>query len=323
MISKKILKLFPPPQFLNTSYAGLSMSDKHIRTIQLELDGKGALRIKKYAELPLPVGAITAGRVNNKEQIVAVLTELKKKTGIEYVRVSIPEEKAYLFEIDIPFVEPKDVKSAIEFKIEENVPWPADKVVFDYVVMEQRKSQDTMTAVVSALPSKFVDIYMDLFSSSGLIPYVFEIESQAIARALISPDDTSVYLIAHFHKDKVGLCIVSNGLVHFTSTLNPTEYWHENPTFVATEIHKVITYWQTNHSTPESKNMVSKVFVSGDVIDDSIVSLLSSSLGIEAVLGNAWKNVLDVNKDLPEIPFLESLKYSPAIGLALPSDSFI
>lgn len=323
MLSKKILKFFPPPKFLNIPYAGVSMSDKHIRIIQLEAGKGNNLKIKKFAELPLPIGAITAGRVNNKEQIVSVLKELKKMTGIEYARVSIPEEKAYLFEIEIPIVQPKEVKSAIEFKIEENVPWPVDKVVFDYIITQNNKEKGVLVATVSALPSKFVDIYMDLFNSCEIVPFVFEIESQAIARSLIARTDMGTYLLTHFHKDKVGLCIVSRGIVHFTSTLNPTEYWLDNPHFVVGEIRKIIAYWQTNRSERNDKNLISKIIVSGDVANDSIVSLLSSSLHIDTVLGNAWTNVLDVNASLPEISFFDSLKYAPAVGLALPADSLI
>lgn len=323
MISKTLLQFFPPPKFLSTPYAGLAMSDKHIRTIQFEETGRDNLKIKTYAELPLPEGAITGGRVNNKEEIVAVLKELKKKTGIEYVRVSIPEEKAYLFEIEIPVVEPKEVKSTIEFKLEENVPWPADKVVFDYSIIENNPIQGHIKAVVSALPSKFVDIYMDLFSSSGFLPYVFEIESQAIARALLSPDDLDIYLIAHFHKDRVGLCIVSGGIVHFTSTLNLSGNWHDNFPLIASEMKKVMVYWQTNRPEGEEKKSVTKIFISGDILGDSTASQLSSLLKIDVTIGNVWRNAFDINKVLPEISFIESLKYASAVGLALPSESLI
>ena len=323
MLPKRLLTFFPPPEFLNTPYAGLSMSDKHIRAIQFERGVGGHLQIKKYAELPLPAGAITGGRVNNKEQIVSVLQDLKKQTHIEYVRVSIPEEKAYLFEIEIPLVDPHEVRSAIEFKIEENVPWPADKVVFDYIVTEKNIEKSHIKAIVSALPSKFVDIYMSLFSSSDLTPFVFEIESQSIARALLDPHDTDTSLIAHFQRDKIGICVVSKGIVRFTSTFNPTESWYDNPATVTAEIKKVVSYWISNRSGEGDEKLIQKVFVSGDFVDDSIVSYLSSTLKIETRLGNVWKNVLDVNQSLPDISFLDSLKYAPAVGLALPAESLI
>lgn len=322
MFSKKLLHFFPPPKFLNTPYAGLAMSDRHIRTIQFEAAGSKSLKIKTFAELPLPAGAITAGRVNNKEEIVKVLTEIKKKTGIEYVRVSIPEEKAYLFQIEIPIIEPKEVRGAIEFKLEENVPWPADKVVFDYCVVENNPAHGHIKAVVSALPSKFVDIYMDLFSSSGLIPYVFEIESQAIARALLSPQDLDTYLIAYFHKDKVALSIVSLGIVRFTSTINSSEDWWNNLSSIAIEIKKVIAYWQSN-DREENKKLVSKIFISGDVLDDSTASRLASLLNVDVTVGNVWRNAFDINKTLPDMTFIDSLKYASAVGLALPAESLI
>jgi Tfp pilus assembly PilM family ATPase len=46
----------------------------------------------------------------------------------------LPEEKAYLFTTSIPKVAQKDIRSAIEFKMEENVPIPASDLVFDFLV---------------------------------------------------------------------------------------------------------------------------------------------------------------------------------------------
>jgi type IV pilus assembly protein PilM len=219
MISKTILRYFPPPAFLKTPYAGLSMSDAHIRIIQFE-SGSAGLRIKTYAALPLPQGAITSGRVNNPEQIIGVLKELREKTGISYVRVSIPEEKAYLFETELPEVDPKEIRNAIGFKLEDNVPLPADQIIFDYATVAE--SLNSVNAIVSALPAKFVQIYVDLFLGAGFVPYVFEIESQAIARALLHPADLDTYLIMHVSLGKIQICIASLRLVHFTSTVNPS-----------------------------------------------------------------------------------------------------
>ena len=318
MISQKILQYFPPPAYLDTPYAGLAMSDAHIRVIQFVSAGNGEWKIKTYAELPLPAGAITAGRVNNPDQIVAVLKQLKEQTGIKYVRVSIPEEKAYLFETEIPEVDAKQVKSTLELKIEENVPLPLDQIMFDYCLLSPTH------AVVSALPVKFVTIYMSLFHDAGLIPYVLEIESQAIARALIRPGDAGTYLIMHVSRGKIAMCVVSERVVHFTSTLNPVDTWQTEPGDIISEISKVVLYWHNNHSgTREGKKSIEKIFLSGDIVSTSVTTALSASLKIDVVMGNVWVNAFDVNATVPTISFAESLQYTAAVGLALPAESLI
>jgi Tfp pilus assembly PilM family ATPase len=332
MISEKILQYIPAPSYLNTPYAGLAMSDAHIRVIQFESVGTardtGSLKVKTYAELPLPAGAITSGRVNTPDQIIPVLKELKEKTGVTYVRVSMPEEKAYLFEIEIPKVDPKEIRSAIEFKIEENVPLPMDQVIFDYVIVEEEAGQHaekhTIRAIVSALPVKFVTIYMDLFRRAGFIPYVFEIESQAIARALLRPSDVGTYLIMHVSRGKIAVCVASERVVHFTSTLNPPDDWQDAPDFVVSEIGKIILYWKNNHADAISGNRpIEKILLSGDSLSASVNTALSAGLGVAVVVGDVWTNAFDVNVAIPAISFADSLQYTAAIGLALPADSLI
>src|SRR5437762_2707220 len=112
----KIFDLFPPPRFLDLPYAGLSISDRAIRCIQFgKKDGK--LSIEKYAEIELPSGAITSGDVNDKEKVITAWKKLKSDLHLGYVKVSLPEEKGYLFTAKIPIVKPEEVKNVIESKI--------------------------------------------------------------------------------------------------------------------------------------------------------------------------------------------------------------
>jgi len=40
-------------------------------------------------------------------------------------------------------------------------------------------------------------------------------------------------------------------------------------------------------------------------------------------LGNVWTNTFDVNTNIPEIPFIDSLRYAASVGLAIPSSILI
>jgi Type IV pilus assembly protein PilM len=326
MFSDKILKFFPTPEYLNTPCAGVSISDSYIRMIQLEVKSGGEMVIKKFAEKKLPDGAIISGRLNNREEIIHTLESLKKETGIQNIRVSVPEEKAYLFETRIPLVSPKEIRSAIEFKLEENVPLTGDQVVFDYVMSPQSKITDHLDVVVSVLPTKFVDIYMDLIHSAGLKAYSLEIESQAICRALLGKTENGSYIVLHFGMQKASIYIISNKIVRFTSTVYLQENWQNDLTTVVSEIKKVVAYWQSNKVYMDGESTegnLLKVLICGDGFSESISSQLTSLLKMDSSLCNVWKNVFDITKNVPTINFMDSLKYASAIGLALPSEFLI
>ena len=94
---------------------------------------------------------MTSGQINRKVELINLLQILKKDLNLDHVRVSLPEEKAYLFTSKTPIMSPAEVRSAIESKIEENVPVSPLELTFDYKLFE-RPEKDLIDVVVSALP---------------------------------------------------------------------------------------------------------------------------------------------------------------------------
>ena len=101
MNSKNFSDLFPPPEFLNIPYAGLSISDTAVRVIQFS-GNKGDLRLLKFAEKILPDGLVVAGLITNTDEVAKILREMRKNLKLCHIKVSLPEEKAYLFTTKIP-----------------------------------------------------------------------------------------------------------------------------------------------------------------------------------------------------------------------------
>jgi len=318
----KILKAFPPPKFLDIPFAGIALSDSSVRCIQF---GKkdGGLFIEKYTEKPVPSGVIVSGQINNKDAIVEILRDLKKDLSLCYVKMSLPEEKGYLFTAKIPMVKPEEVRTAIESKIEENVPVSPAELLFDYKLVDRNRT-DRLDVAVSALPINVIDTYVQIAGLAGLSLLSLEIESQAIIRSLTRRGDKSTILIVNFGPGKVGLYVSSGRVVHFTSTISTKGQSSRGEEFLLQEINKLYVYWHTlkeNVDKPERK--IGRIIICGEKFSDTTTSYLSSNNQTEAVLGNVWINAFDTAIVTPEISFDDSLKYAAAIGLALPMDILI
>ncbi len=132
MFSETLLRFFPPPAYLSPRVAGISFSDNHIRALVLD-SHHGHLSVDTHVVKEVPVGAIESGIINQNQEIVALLKQIKSAVGTSTVRVSIPEERGYIFEVRIPTVTPEEVRSAIEFRLEENVPVSADKLAYHVI----------------------------------------------------------------------------------------------------------------------------------------------------------------------------------------------
>lgn len=322
-MKSRFLKFFPTPKFLNPDFSGVSVSDTSIRFFQFE-EKSSTLVIKKYLERSVPEGAIVSGYIHNVDQVVEVLKDIRKEIKTPYVRASLPEEKAYLFKIDIPLVRSNDIKENIEFKLEENVPLPPSTLAFDFAVVDPKDpKKDHFSVVVSAIPREVIDLYVQVFESSGFIPYSLEIESQAIARSLLTKMQRGTYVIVHCAPQKVGLYIVSHSIIHFTSTIS-IQAGEFDPVSIANEVRRVITFWKTSHVSDDTLSKdIDKVFVTGEGFTEDFVSALGVSIKVDVSVGNVWINAFDIHKTVPEISFLDSVKYAPAIGLALPTHILI
>lgn len=317
---KEILNSFPPPEFLNIPYAGLSISDSAIRCMQFSRKN-ASLSVDFYTERPLSPGIVTSGTINNVDEIANILQNLKKETGISFVKASLPEEKAYLFTTKIPVVDHKYVRGVIESKIEENVPLPAADLIFGYALMNPDDVKDHLEIVVSAFPIEIVNTYVEAVGKADLSLISLEIESQAVARSLLPKHSEGSHIIVYFGKGKMGLYVESDAIIQFTSTVSTKGESLENPDFLVQEIKKLIGYWHTVGNGEEKE--IKSVIISGEDFGESLAPYLSSHLKIPVSLGNIWTNVFDTTDTVPPIPFIESLRYAAAAGLAIPLNILI
>ncbi|MES3004970.1 MAG: pilus assembly protein PilM [Patescibacteria group bacterium] len=322
MTFSKILNHFPPPLFLEIPFAGVSITDASIRCILFKKKGD-TVYIDKYSEKFLEKGSVVGGQIKNKPSVVKLLLELKNELSLEYVKMSLPEESAYLFTAKIPIVKEEEVRGVIESKIEENVPVPPSELIFDYKLIDH-SAKGHLDVVVSALPVSVLDNYIQIANESGLTLLSLEIESQAIARAVMLKGKDNTVLLVHFGPEKVGLYVVSFGLVHFTSTVVTKITSEGELQSLLQEIKKLYTYWHTlkeNVDKPERK--ISEVIVCGSDLPENITEYLSQHLDVPSAIGNPWINIFNFEEVVPEVSKEDSLRFADAIGLALPSETLI
>lgn len=213
-------RLFPPPKFLEMRAAGFDISDKRMRFMRL-MPGKGGFVVESFGETKVPEGCIVSGTLKKPEEVHNIIASFQKKRGLEFVRVSLPEERAYLVKMETPELSGAELPISIASQLEEYVPIPAPEAVFDYEVMQKSAGRpgylDVQVAVIS---QNEVHAYLEMFSGTGITPVSLEIEAQALARAVIPRGDRGTYMLIDFGKDRTGISVASAGLVRFTSTVD-------------------------------------------------------------------------------------------------------
>lgn len=313
---KKFFDLFPPPKYLSMPSIGLSLSDSHIRFVSLR-PAEGSFVLGTYAERELPVGAVDAGYVHKPDEIVKVLKALKKEFGLKFVEVTLPEEKAFVYKTQVPAGNNAELKSSVEFTIEENVPVMANEAVSDFTILNKITDQNKEDLMVAIVPQKVVDTYTALFTQADLVVKAFELESQAIARSVISIGDPNLYLIVNFERFKTGFYVSLGNTILFTSTIQAT---NKDLTLITEEIDKIFLHIKSDKKL-ESKNQggsIAEIILCGEgAVGEGVREHIWTSVGIPVEVANVWRNIFVFNEYVPDISQKDSLPFAAAVGLAL------
>lgn len=315
--------LFPTPEYLTLSTSGVAINDTGIHFIQFRhgLFGNG-LKLSRFEKIALPEGVVDSGFINNAEKLATVIKDLASRYRLNFVRATLPEERAYLFTATIDKVPTEGLRDAVAFILEENVPVTLADSVFDFDVLKSEESAEKLVVNVAVLSKKVVDFYLQVFQAAGVTPVSFDIESQAIARAAVPKGDKSPQLIVNLGKKRTGFYIVEEEVVQFTTTLplgagevGTNSHLSE----IKTELSKILTYWSAHRKERGVERQIGKILVSGEAAtDQGFVTALLGDSSVPHTIVDPWVNISGGKDALAPELAKDSLEYLPAIGLAIP-----
>ena len=100
---------------------GLDISDLSLKIIELKKKGSG-LDLACFGETMIAPGIIEKGEINDKKALVKIikqaLSQVKgEKLKTKNVVASLPEEKAFLQVIKLPFMDDEEAKKAVKLTI--------------------------------------------------------------------------------------------------------------------------------------------------------------------------------------------------------------
>jgi len=380
---------------------GLDISDLSLKIIKLK-KGRKFFTLSSFGKEEIEPGIIKGGEIKDEKKLAEIIKEaIKKVRGgklkTNYVVASLPEEKAFLQVIQMPRLPEEDLKSAVIYEAENYIPTPLEEVYLDYQIVPPIYDHlDHLDILIAALPKKTVDPYLSALKLAGFVPKVLEIESMAIARALIKGGATTQpILLIDLGATRTSFIIFSGQSLRFTTSIpvsstSFTEIISKNlgvtlaeaerlkikygleekikinigdektnikkergkifealiPALIdlVQQIKRYLDYYQTHAShehlppttfqknnsnkhkpqkvvgglPPDGKG-ISKIYLCGGGANlKGLCELLSLELKIPVEMGNPWVNILiKEKKEVPELSFEESLKYTTALGLAL------
>ncbi len=347
---KKILSV---PNYLSLPVAGIEISNSSIKYVEF-VNNNGVLSLKKASEVMLEPNIVKNGDIINKTTLIEALVEVKNNITSDFVKVSIPEEKSYIFDVVLPKEAKNNVREALEFKIEENVPLKLDEVYFEYEIVEDEINSKNIVLSVSVISKKVISDYVELFDKAGLFPRSFEIESKMIANSVIFRGDQKNTIIVNIKDDTTELVAVINGFVRLSSSV----FIGENTireTLLRTGLFKdkisVDSFFENDFSfeTTDMKDAYGSLANIFSVLKDEVDKFdgyvtknfskkieriilcgkssampsfgkhINQNINSEVKLADVWINTFDIKESVVRLKFNDSLGFAAPIGLFVSS----
>lgn len=279
-----------------------------------------------------------------------------EKLRTDYVVCSLPEEKSFLDILYLPAMKEEEYETAVRFEAENHLPVPLDDVYFGFEKIVNNTNSKYQEILIAATPKLIVDGYLSVLKKAKLKPVAMEIECLAIARDLIGSGlKNQSLLLVDFGGTRTSFIIFSGRSVRFTSTVSISSRLltklisknlrvgleeaevlklqqglegSQNLSAVLTPLmNDLVEQIKTHleyfvHSTRNlnlGDGKVERILLCGGGANlKGLVNFLAKGLGIKIELGNPWVNILEKNlKEVPLLPFEQSLGYTTALGLAL------
>ncbi len=334
---------------------GIDISDLSIKVVQLS--NRRPRRLLSFASEILPEGAIDNGVIVQKkvvEQYVQkALTQCRiSRRDSDILVASIPETQSFLRVIEIPEMDEDEVSEAIRWEVSQHIPFGLENVYIDWqqITDKTHKAAPGRQEVqVGAAQRKVVDSLYETLRSFNMDIAGFELESQAIVRALISHELQSKQglLLVDLGASATNVMVHDHGALRFTATLqkgvssvaknlasNDRETVQKRldalkqedasrlsdqllPSMeeLAVEVKSIVEFYNSIDAQHEVKEII--LTGGGSNMPSLDKAFLKYFDNVHVQRGNPWVNILEGDDLKAPMDIKESVRYSTAIGLAL------
>lgn len=337
---------------------GIDVSDRSVKVVRLS--DRWPRRLLSHHVQDVPAGVMQAGIIQDQTRLASLLTTALRACGVSLGRksavvASIPETQSFLRVVELPAMQEDEVGEAVQWEVAQHIPFGLENVYVDWQPLLGRghaAASGKQELLVGAAQKKVVDGLFAIFDSLPLDVAAFELESQALTRALVSEDlrQKQGILIVDLGGAATNVVIHDHGTIRFTAslqkgsdrmrdTLAPEEITAVNtrpdavPPDVAASVEgKLVAMYQELvievrgivefYNGIDQQHEVREIVLTGGGSNFPGMgkAFLSVFDNVHVQRGNPWVNVVGGQGEgglTTPLTIGESVRYATALGLAL------
>jgi len=171
---------------------GLDIGSEAVRAAVVE-SGKSAPVLRRFAEIPLPPGVVSAGDVLDEGAVTEAITALWKRHRLprRNVVVGIANQRVISRQVDVPHLEESEMVEALPYQVQDAIPIPVEDAVLDYVPLEEFTTPEgdlMLSILVVAAQRDMVDSLVRMTADAGFEVSSIDLQAFGLVRAAFGAD---------------------------------------------------------------------------------------------------------------------------------------
>ena len=211
------------------SHLGLSIDSTSVKVA--ELNDKGTA-VRAIGDVPLPVGAVTAGEIHQPDVVGQLVAQLLQSAGVtgRKVDLAVASPRIALRLLEVPEMPEAELQTSLVYQVGDLLPIPAADMLVDYQpvgYLEGADGKRSRQILVIASHRDQIRSYLDVAKAAGLHVRTIDSAPLALARSLrelLAPYDPAtgaapVEGIVHIGPDVTNVVVTAGGTTMFGRTL--------------------------------------------------------------------------------------------------------
>jgi len=202
----------------NTDCFGLDVGTSSIKAVQLK-KSFGKFELVSFGSASLEENVSQSDSDVDKKRVAEEIKKLVHSMHLvtKNVIMSLPGSTVFTTVINIPKMPMAELKKAVSYQAEQNIPLKISEVQIDWQVVGEVPAKNELLVMVIAAPKTKTQKTADLAQGAGLELSAVEINSIASARALQTNDP--LYMIVDIGTFNTELTVVRQAVVTLTRTV--------------------------------------------------------------------------------------------------------
>jgi type IV pilus assembly protein PilM len=207
------------------SAVGIDIGTRTIAVAEVK-QGRGPATITNFGGVELPQDAVREGEILDVGAAAEALRELvsSAKVSSKKVWLGVANQRVVVRQIDLPWVEPKELHASLRYQVQEHIPIPVEEAELDVHRVEEFTNEEGerfQRVLLVAGHRDMVTAHVDVAEAAGLKPIGVDLNPFAVLRAMgeISPLEHGSQVLVDIGAGVTNIVVHNQGVPTFVRIL--------------------------------------------------------------------------------------------------------